>query len=81
MVIGRAGGRHPALRQAYDRGLLYALARQARSLRGQIPWRGIAAPESPEFLQACVRLGARPAFLPADQFGRLIAKEDPELAS
>jgi tripartite-type tricarboxylate transporter receptor subunit TctC len=36
--------------------------------------------ESPEFLQACVRLGARPAFLPADAFGRLIAKEDPELA-
>jgi tripartite-type tricarboxylate transporter receptor subunit TctC len=36
--------------------------------------------ESPDFKQACVRLGARPAFLPADQFGRLIAKEDPELA-
>jgi tripartite-type tricarboxylate transporter receptor subunit TctC len=35
---------------------------------------------SPEFTQACVRLGARPAFLPSDQFGRLIAKEDPELA-
>jgi tripartite-type tricarboxylate transporter receptor subunit TctC len=35
---------------------------------------------SPEFTQACVRLGARPAFLPADQFGRLIAKEDVELA-
>jgi tripartite-type tricarboxylate transporter receptor subunit TctC len=36
--------------------------------------------ESPEFMQACVRLGVRPAFLPADQFGRLIAKEDVELA-
>jgi len=36
--------------------------------------------ESPEFKEACVRLGARPAFLPADQFGKLIAKEDPELA-
>jgi tripartite-type tricarboxylate transporter receptor subunit TctC len=35
---------------------------------------------SPEFLQACLRLGARPAFLPADQFGRMIAKEDVELA-
>jgi len=35
---------------------------------------------SPEFMQACVRLGARPAFLPADAFGRLIAKEDVELA-
>jgi len=36
--------------------------------------------ESPEFLQACIRLGARPAFLPADAFGRMIAKEDVELA-
>ena len=35
---------------------------------------------SPEFTQACVRLGVRPAFLPADAFGRLIAKEDVELA-
>jgi tripartite-type tricarboxylate transporter receptor subunit TctC len=35
---------------------------------------------SPEFTQACARLGARPAFLGADQFGRLIAKEDVELA-
>jgi len=35
---------------------------------------------SPEFMQACVRLGARPAFLPADAFGKLIAKEDVELA-
>ena len=36
--------------------------------------------ESPKFVQACIRLGARPAFLPADRFGRLIAKEDVELA-
>jgi tripartite-type tricarboxylate transporter receptor subunit TctC len=36
--------------------------------------------ESPEFAQACIRLGARPAFLPAARFGRLIAKEDGELA-
>jgi putative tricarboxylic transport membrane protein len=36
--------------------------------------------ESPEFTDACVRLGARPAFLPADQFGSLIAKQDVELA-
>jgi len=35
---------------------------------------------SPEFTQACIRLGARPAFLPADRFGQLIAKEDIELA-
>jgi tripartite-type tricarboxylate transporter receptor subunit TctC len=36
--------------------------------------------ESPEFLAACVRLGARPAFLPADPFGTMIAKQDIELA-
>jgi tripartite-type tricarboxylate transporter receptor subunit TctC len=36
--------------------------------------------ESPEFLATCVRLGARPAFLPADEFGKLIAKQDIELA-
>jgi tripartite-type tricarboxylate transporter receptor subunit TctC len=35
---------------------------------------------SPEFMQACLRLGARPAFLPADAFGRMIAKQDVELA-
>ena len=35
---------------------------------------------SPEFMQACARLGVGPAFLPADAFGRLIAKEDVELA-
>jgi tripartite-type tricarboxylate transporter receptor subunit TctC len=35
---------------------------------------------SPEFTQACLRLGARPAFLPADAFGRMIAKQDVELA-
>jgi tripartite-type tricarboxylate transporter receptor subunit TctC len=35
---------------------------------------------SEEFTQACVRLGVRPAFLPAAEFGRLIAKQDVELA-
>jgi tripartite-type tricarboxylate transporter receptor subunit TctC len=35
---------------------------------------------SPEFTEACMRLGARTAFLGADQFGALIAKQDPELA-
>jgi tripartite-type tricarboxylate transporter receptor subunit TctC len=35
---------------------------------------------SPEFTQACLRLAARPAFLPADRFGPQIAKEDVELA-
>jgi tripartite-type tricarboxylate transporter receptor subunit TctC len=36
--------------------------------------------ESPEFAQKCEPLGVRPAFLPAADFGRLIAKEDAELA-
>ena len=36
--------------------------------------------ESPEFARKCEPLGVRPAFLPADDFGRLIAKEDAELA-
>ncbi len=36
--------------------------------------------ESAEFAQASERLGVRPAFMPAEEFGRLIAKEDAELA-
>ena len=36
--------------------------------------------ESPEFVQGNERLGARPAFMPATEFGRLIAKEDVDLA-
>ena len=36
--------------------------------------------ESPAFAQGCERLGARTAFAPAEDFGRLIAKEDAELA-
>lgn len=36
--------------------------------------------ESPEFVQACGRLGVRPAFMPAEDFGNLIAREDTELA-
>jgi tripartite-type tricarboxylate transporter receptor subunit TctC len=35
---------------------------------------------SAEFVAGCERLGARVAYLPADAFGRLIAKEDAELA-
>ena len=35
---------------------------------------------SAEFAQASERLGVRPAFMPAEEFGRLIAKEDAELA-
>jgi tripartite-type tricarboxylate transporter receptor subunit TctC len=36
--------------------------------------------ESPDFVQACEKLGVRPAFMPAEEFGSLIAKEDAELA-
>lgn len=36
--------------------------------------------ESPEFIAGCERLAARPAFMPAAGFGRLIAAEDAELA-
>jgi tripartite-type tricarboxylate transporter receptor subunit TctC len=36
--------------------------------------------ESQEFIWECERLGARPTYLPAAEFGRLIAKEDAELA-
>jgi len=35
---------------------------------------------SPEFIDGCKRIGARPLFAPADEFGRLIADEDVELA-
>ena len=36
--------------------------------------------ESPAFAQGCERLGARVAFAPAEDFGKLVAKEDAELA-
>ena len=35
---------------------------------------------SPEFIKACENLSVTPAFLPAAAFGRLIAKEDSEIA-
>ena len=35
---------------------------------------------SPEFVKASENLGVRPAFMPADEFGSLIAKEDQELS-
>jgi tripartite-type tricarboxylate transporter receptor subunit TctC len=35
---------------------------------------------TPEFAQAADKLGVRPAFMPAAQFGELIAREDAELA-
>ena len=37
--------------------------------------------EAPEFAQACEKLGIRPAYLPAAEFGPLIAKEDAELST
>ena len=36
--------------------------------------------ESAEFVKASEKFAVRPAFMPADEFGRLIAKEDAELA-
>ena len=36
--------------------------------------------ESADFAQASERLGVRPAFMPAEEFGNLIAREDTELA-
>ena len=36
--------------------------------------------ESPEFARASERLGVRPAFLPSEEFGELIANEDASLA-
>jgi len=36
--------------------------------------------ESPDFASACDRLGVHPAYLPAAEFGELIAKEDAQLA-
>src|SRR5712691_2392940 len=36
--------------------------------------------ESPDFAQASERLGVRPAFMPAEEFRNLVAKEDAELA-
>ena len=36
--------------------------------------------ESPDFVQASEKLGVRPAFMPAEEFGSLIAREDVELA-
>jgi tripartite-type tricarboxylate transporter receptor subunit TctC len=36
--------------------------------------------ESPDFANACERLGVHPAYLPAAEFGALIAKEDAQLA-
>src|SRR6266705_63042 len=52
------------------------------------PKAGVAALEeairktaaSPDFAQASERLGVRPAFMPAEEFGNLIAREDMELA-
>ena len=39
-----------------------------------------ATVEKKEFAAACLRLGVRPAYMPAEPFGALIAKEDGELS-
>jgi tripartite-type tricarboxylate transporter receptor subunit TctC len=36
--------------------------------------------ESADFAQGCEKLGVHPAFLPAAEFGYLIAREDADLA-
>jgi tripartite-type tricarboxylate transporter receptor subunit TctC len=36
--------------------------------------------ESPEFAKACETWGIRPAFLPAAEFGELIARDDAQMA-
>jgi tripartite-type tricarboxylate transporter receptor subunit TctC len=36
--------------------------------------------ESSDFAQACEKIGVHPAFMPATEFGELIAREDVELA-
>ncbi len=36
--------------------------------------------ESPEFAKQAENVNVRPAFLPAEEFGELIAREDAELA-
>jgi tripartite-type tricarboxylate transporter receptor subunit TctC len=35
---------------------------------------------SPEYVRSSEKFAVRPAFLPSDEFGKLIAKEDAELA-
>jgi tripartite-type tricarboxylate transporter receptor subunit TctC len=39
-----------------------------------------ATAESPDFVKGSAHLGVRPAFMPAAEFGELIAKEDVALA-
>lgn len=46
-----------------------------------VPWSPVPLlTESPDFVQGSERLNVRPAFLPAAEFGDMIAKEDAELA-
>ena len=73
----RAGLRRHARSLARHRGA-EAARRRRRSPRSKLAIRNTV--ESKEFVQACERLGARPAFLPSGQFGALIAKEDAYLA-
>jgi tripartite-type tricarboxylate transporter receptor subunit TctC len=84
--------RDPALRDvptAIEQGVKVSL----EAWRGVAVPRGTPAPvvsalerairktvEAPEFVQACEKLGIRPAYLPAAEFGPLIAREDAELS-
>ena len=62
------------------RGIAVPQGHAARRHRHARETRSAATVETPEFVQGSENLGVRPAFLPADEFGALIAKEDAELA-
>jgi len=51
-----------------------------RPVIGQLESAIRATTSSPEFISQSEKLGVRPAFLPADEFSALIAREDAELA-
>jgi predicted dehydrogenase len=66
------------LRRQIDDGVFGKLVNAEANISREAAIKDTVA--SGEFTQACVRLGVRPAFLPAAAFGRLIAKQDVELA-
>jgi tripartite-type tricarboxylate transporter receptor subunit TctC len=51
-----------------------------RQVIGQLESAIRATTSSPEFISQSEKLGVRPAFLPADEFSALVAREDAELA-
>ena len=79
------GSRHSAVPTAREQGYDVTLeAWRGIAVPTGTPVATVAALElairntvaSKEFVVACERLGARPAFLPSGQFGEVIAKED-----